>query len=501
MEQFEIGFAPKGYQELYHHLKEKGFNANLIRKSGLCIESESDHSVFDRFRNRLIFPIKDERERIIAFGGRSLDANPRAKYLNSPETLLFSKGRVVYNFSSVRKTRVQKSSLIVVEGYMDVIALFQAGFPNAVAPLGTAITSSQLKLLWKLDQEPTILLDGDEAGQKAANSILSLAIPDIEPEKSLRFGILPKNQDPDDYINSEGPEALERVIETALPLVKMLWSTLTANTIFDSPEKKAALELNIKQEVGKIKNNQLRFFYLKEIDTMLNDFFKPLTSHKNIGSNHKFRSQALGSLIKNSKPLAATKRSALGSGTNNVDIELRLKEGAILLGALNHPAAAYALETELSRIPFKFSDLRAIRDAILNEIPIKTDTSILQFQETVNERINFDAKAALHKIPYLVLHKYLEQNATELQAKKTILDTIVRHKSLTNFKNEIQRAKKAISDDSNEDLTSRIQRANKSLRQSLKGTEPTVINSDEIAKESSKLLNAMIKEKIWLKKK
>tara|TARA_Y100001968_G_C18980574_1_gene536611 strand:- start:79 stop:633 length:555 start_codon:yes stop_codon:yes gene_type:complete len=184
-----------------------------------------------------------------------------------------------------------------------------------------------------------------------------------------------------------------------------------------------------------------------------------------------------------------------------MDIELRSKEGAILLGAINHPDIAYKVEADISRVKFKFPDLKRIRDAILEELPISKTTTNQAFRKKINNKINFDSLAQLHKIPHLTLHQYLDETATEENARKTIMDAVRRHNAITNFITEIESAKTAIVDDETENLTSRIQKVNESLRQSAKGTEAPVLNCDEIAKESSEQLHLMIKEKIWIKKK
>ena len=201
---FEIGFASVSRNALFKHLRKKKFDTNIIMSSGLCMIAEGEKEPFDRFRNRLMFPIKDASGRTIAFGGRSLDPKVSAKYLNSPETPLFSKGRLLYNYSNAKSTIKSKTPLLLVEGYMDVLSLFQAGFINAVAPLGTAVTEDQLQLLWRLHPEPVVLFDGDKAGQKAARKLLALALPFLVSERRVLFGILPIDQDPDDFLISDG---------------------------------------------------------------------------------------------------------------------------------------------------------------------------------------------------------------------------------------------------------------------------------------------------------
>jgi len=166
-----------------------------------------------------MFPIRDARGQCIAFGGRALDPAAKAKYLNSPETVLFDKGRTLYNMGPARKAVGQDQPLIVAEGYMDVIALVEAGFEAAVAPLGTAITETQLSLLWRMTPEPIVALDGDKAGLRAAYRLIDLALPALEAGRALRFALMPEGQDPDDLIRQSGAGALRKLLQKAMPMV------------------------------------------------------------------------------------------------------------------------------------------------------------------------------------------------------------------------------------------------------------------------------------------
>ena len=201
-----------------------------------------------------MFPITDARGRVIAFGGRALEKDVPAKYLNSPETPLFHKGDNLYNLATARQATHNGSPLIVVEGYVDVIAMVTAGFGGAVAPLGTALTENQLALLWKMADEPILCFDGDRAGQKAAYRAADLALPALLPGKSLRFALLPEGQDPDDLARSGGRGAIEEVISAARPLVDMLWSREIEGGSFATPERRAALEARIDELANGIRD-------------------------------------------------------------------------------------------------------------------------------------------------------------------------------------------------------------------------------------------------------
>ena len=226
-EQFGIGFAPDGWQNLWDHLQGKGVPAELIQAAGLVRESSKGGKPYDVFRNRIMFPIRDARGRCIAFGGRAMDPNDNAKYLNSPETELFDKGRNLYNHGPAREAAGKGAPLIVAEGYMDVIALVEAGFGAAVAPLGTAVTESQLQLLWRISDEPIVALDGDAAGLRAAYRVIDLALPLMEAGKSLRFALMPEGKDPDDLIRAEGAggvHARRKAASSTVPSARRRWT-------------------------------------------------------------------------------------------------------------------------------------------------------------------------------------------------------------------------------------------------------------------------------------
>src|SRR4029453_15316020 len=189
----------------------------------------------------------DLRARVIAFGGRALEKDAQPKYLNLPETPLFHKGDNLYNHAPARQAAHNGAQLVVVEGYVDVIAMVAAGFPAAVAPLGTALTENQLALLWRITDEPMLCFDGDRAGQKAAYRAADLALPHLKPGKSLRFALLPEGQDPDDLARSGGRGAIEDVIAAARPLAEMIWLREIEGGAFATPERRAALEARIGQ--------------------------------------------------------------------------------------------------------------------------------------------------------------------------------------------------------------------------------------------------------------
>jgi DNA primase len=275
--QFRLGYAPPPPERfaLKEHLGKLGVSVEDMIETGLLVAGNDIPVPYDRFRDRVMFPITDVRGRVIAFGGRALEKDVPAKYLNSPETPLFHKGDNLYNHQTARKATHDGASLIVVEGYVDVIAMVTAGFAGAVAPLGTALTENQLALLWKMADEPILCFDGDRAGQKAAYRAADLALPFLTPGKSLRFALLPEGQDPDDLARSGGRGAIEEVIAAARPLADMIWSRELEGGNFATPERRAALEARIKELSNGIRDEVVRRYYRDEFVERLQRTFSP----------------------------------------------------------------------------------------------------------------------------------------------------------------------------------------------------------------------------------
>ena len=272
-ERFEIGFAPAG-NALLRALKEQGISAELAVEAGVAAKPDDGRDPYDFFRDRIVFPIRDGRGRLISFGGRAMDPNARAKYLNGPERLLFDKGAALYNHAPARAGCGKGQTLIVAEGYMDVIALAEAGFEATVAPLGTAITERQLQLMWRMCPEPVIALDGDKAGLRAAYRVIDLAMPLLQAGQSLRFAILPEGQDPDELIKARGPSAMQEVVEGAVPMVTLLWRRETEGKVFDSPERRAALDKSLRDAIRPITDPSIKGHYGEILKDMRFELFR-----------------------------------------------------------------------------------------------------------------------------------------------------------------------------------------------------------------------------------
>ncbi|WP_420326269.1 DNA primase [Mameliella sp.] len=360
LERWEIGFAPPGWENLRQALTGRGVEIDLLLGAGLVRASDKGRAPYDVFRNRIMFPIRDGRGRAIAFGGRAMDPNDNAKYLNSPETELFDKSRNLFNLKPAREAAGRGQRLIVAEGYMDVIALSEAGFTASVAPLGTAVTEPQLQQMWRVSNEPVIALDGDKAGLNAAYRVIDLALPLLEAGKGLRFAIMPEGKDPDDLLRAEGPEAVVKVLEGALPMVQLLWRQETDGLVLDSPERRAALDKALRTRIGKIQDPTLRHHYgeaLKELRYQAFRPARPSRPERPFRGGGRFQQQVAA------VPTPGAKASLLASGGE--EGERRLRQEVILAAILSAPEIAEEFEVQLEDMACADGELAALRDAIL----------------------------------------------------------------------------------------------------------------------------------------
>ncbi len=259
--QFRLGYAPGSGNALIAHLTAHNVTQDDMIAVGLARPSQDGRPMRDFFFDRLMFPITDGRGRGIAFGGRGLSPDAKPKYINTGETPLFSKGHNLYNFQAARAAAIKAGTIILAEGYMDVIALVRAGFAHAVAPLGTAFTEDQLQLLWRSAPEPVLAFDGDEAGRKAALRAAHMALPHLKAGHSLRFAFLPPGEDPDTLIAGQGAGAMAGLLDTAMALSDLLWTSETQNKDFSTPERLAGLERRLAEIAATVGDGQIAGYY------------------------------------------------------------------------------------------------------------------------------------------------------------------------------------------------------------------------------------------------
>src|SRR6185312_15723262 len=272
--QFRLGYAPSGNNALITHLTGHNITQDDIIAAGLARPAEDGRLMRDFIFNRVMFPISDGRGRLIAFGARALEADAKPKYINTGETPLFSKGTQLYNYATARAAALKAGTIILAEGYMDVIALVRAGFAHSVAPLGTAFTEDQLHLLWRSAPEPILAFDGDTAGRNAANRAAHMALPHLKPDHSLRFAFLPTGEDPDSFIAAEGAGAMQALLDGAIPLSQLLWQGETEGKDLSTPERRAGLEQRLKDMVGQITDPTVAGYYREGFRERVNDSFR-----------------------------------------------------------------------------------------------------------------------------------------------------------------------------------------------------------------------------------
>ena len=379
IETFRLGYAPESRDALKEFLAAKGVPKEQIEACGLVRHGEGIPVSYDYFRDRIMFPILSSRERVIAFGGRAMAPDAPAKYMNSPETELFHKGQVLYNFARARgvaqgRTGARDSgTIIAVEGYMDVIALYQAGVENAVAPLGTALTDNQLDLLWRMSAEPVLCFDGDGAGVRAANRAADLALPFLKPGRSVRFALLPEGKDPDDLVRHEGRAPFDKVLVEARPLAETIWMRETAGGNFETPEKRAELEARLKQVVSVIADENVRRHYQQDVRERLNAFFQgpgrggdrrqgfqPRGGRPGQGGSQAVQGpRAAGRGVAVSDRLA---RSGLVRGHRDLPA---LRESVLALTVANHPQLLLDDHDEIAGIEFENRDLQRFWSCLL----------------------------------------------------------------------------------------------------------------------------------------
>jgi DNA primase len=401
---FRLGYAMPEQYALKEHLGAAKIAVEDMIEAGLLVAGEDIAVPYDRFRDRVMFPIGDWRGRVIAFGGRALDKDVSAKYLNSPETPLFHKGATLYNIAAARQAahNAGKSTpsapenfsgrVIAVEGYIDVIAMVSAGYEATVAPLGTALTAEQLALMWRMADEPILCFDGDDAGRRAAYRAIDLALPLLKPGKSLKLATLPDGQDPDDLARSGGREAIEDVLAAARPLAQVLWSRESEAGPSDTPERRAALEARVAEVTAAIADESVRRYYRQDFSGRLRQMFAPQNftqrnfTRQNFGRNDmatrqpSFDKRGFGdggrrgapalpvaSLSRREGPyMAASPHFAASPLHRGHRAAIPLREALILQAAVNHPWLLHDHLEELAETEFRHADAQKLKGALID---------------------------------------------------------------------------------------------------------------------------------------
>ncbi len=349
---FRLGFAPPARGALKSALAKQGIGEALMMAAGLIIEPEGGAERYDRFRGRVMFPIRDARGRVVAFGGRILGPG-EPKYLNSPETELFHKGAMLYGLDLAAAAARKVNRLIVVEGYMDVIALSQAGIAEAVAPLGTALTEMQLELLWRYAAQPVLCFDGDAAGQRAASRAVERALSRVKAGFSLRFATLPQGDDPDSLIGRGCRVAMEQVLDAAVPFSTALWKLAAGGLSLETPEARAEVGRRLDSLVEQIPDRDLRFHYQRHFRQQLND--SAFSARRIKGKRGNFKPGRSDDRAREQKaPLP-----------NAVDAT-RQRERTILQTVVNFPDLLSEFGDEIALLEIKTLRYQSLRDVVVS---------------------------------------------------------------------------------------------------------------------------------------
>ena len=428
---WELGYAPDGWSALTDHLKAKGIPDDQLMAAGLAKQRDAGRAPYDVFRNRIMFPIRDVRGRAIAFGGRALAADEQAKYLNSPQTELFDKSRTLYNHGPARTAAGKGAPLIVAEGYMDVIALGEHGFPAAVAALGTAVTDQHLTQLWRMADEPILTLDGDTAGLRAAFRVIDIALPLLEPGKSLRFVHLPEGMDPDDFLKAKGAGALQALLDTARPLIQLLWQRETEGKDFDSPERKAALDQTLRAQLSAIRDPGIRAHYGQEIKDLRWQLFRPRRS--------------AAAPWRKTPPVAArasTRASALAMGALS---EEAMRESVILAVLARTPALLADMLPEIEALHFVGDGHAELAHRILSADPEQLPGAAGPDLET------------LLRLPHVALTPAI-RNPGDLEAARTcVTEELAKLNARRGWRREMEEAEEEIAEaETGEYVTARL---------------------------------------------
>ena len=452
LERWDIGFAKDGWQGLWDHLRDQGVAEDLILECGLARPSSKGGKPYDTFRNRIMYPIRDAQGRCIAFGGRAMDPGDTAKYINSPDTLLFDKGRSLYNHGPARSAAGKDGPLIVAEGYMDVIALSEAGFACTVAPLGTAITEDQLRLMWRMADEPIIALDGDKAGLRAAMRLIDLALPMLEPGRSLRFCVLPQGQDPDDLLKAGGAAAMSALLDKATPLVEMLWQRELEGRNLDSPERRAALDRDLRFAVAKIQDASLKGHYNDALRARRDTLFGKNKPQRGFADARSTPWRGKGQPVSRAAT-AAARASALAAGAGQSTDELR--EAVILASCLYHPTQIDEHAAALEEIDFIGPGHAAIAAALLDSRT--QDPEALRAE--LSARLGAGALESLLARPHVATAPPVMNPSNSEIARLCVAEEVAKLSASRGVAQEVADATEALSGEADEWVTWRLGQA------------------------------------------
>ncbi|MEN8237042.1 MAG: DNA primase [Pseudomonadota bacterium] len=342
---FQLGFAP-ARQSVKREFLRRGYSEDLLLKAGLLARKGENGPTYDRFRNRVIFPILDKRGRVIGFGGRVLD-DAKPKYLNSPETLLFSKRQSLYGLHQTHQHSKNNQPLIIVEGYTDVLALYQAGYKKVVAPLGTALTPEQIQQLWRLNSEPILCFDGDEAGQRAAYRAAERALPLLKPGFSMQFVQLPHGEDPDSLVQKHALDTLESLFTSPQVLQEVLWQQGVTDQRTQTPEQRALVRKNVLSQLETIQDPSVRSLYQQEFKERFYQAFRSKPQVRGRAVNDAIPQEQRGGIRTRFDPM-------------------KRQRFAVLAAMINYPQVFVSMDEQIAQVEFKERELEELKQEILD---------------------------------------------------------------------------------------------------------------------------------------
>lgn len=411
---FRIGFSPQDGQALPRYLKGQGYSEAQMVEAGVARLSNRDGQAFSFFRDRVMFPVPDRRGRVVAFGGRVLPEHLRPlnpgdskppKYINSSETTVFHKGRMLYGEPHARQAAIDGLPLVVVEGYLDVMAAFSAGYRGALAPLGTALTEEQIMVLWKMipsDQKvPVLCFDGDNAGRRAASRACERILPLLKADHSVRLAFLPDGQDPDSLIKAQGKKAFDVVIESAMPLVDFIWMNHTAGRTFGTPEERAGLGQALDNEALKIADRNVQHYYKDAFRQKVREAFGPAPFKKQLWQG---RSGAAAAPVK--LPGLQLRRPVFSN--------TQLRAQILLACILNHPGLFGWVEDDLGRLDIPDDRLSALRQAMI---------------QALGEGLDLDSGA---------LQSHLKDTGYEIELESVLSEAVYTHAGFARPNSELE---------------------------------------------------------------
>jgi DNA primase len=463
---FRIGFAPDSRNGLKEHLAQNGVSAQDMIDTGLVVHGDDIPVPYDRFRNRVMFPIMDFRGRVIAFGGRALSADVPAKYLNSPETPLFSKRQTLYNGQAARQAARDGKTIIVVEGYLDVIAAVSAGFEGTVAPLGTAMTEEHLQLLWRMSEAPVLCFDGDKAGQKAAERTADLVMPHLKPGFTVKIATLPDGLDPDDLIKAQGRQAFADVIDKARSLSDVIWSMETGGLVPEAPEERAALQARMRERANSIQDSSVRFHYAQAFDEKLKAFFAPTRQGRfepRGGRPAYGQGKTYGQSGAYGYPSRGTPRLVVSDTLRNSRLlkpsataDATPREAAIIVSLVNHPALVEDKFETLAALDFETPAAHKVLSEILALVVRHHDISAADLMSALGVRGYGEALDRMARVLNQQGVWQITSETAQIDAETGLSHALALHNKKVQLNKELKAAEAALGEDPSEETFERL---------------------------------------------